>query len=170
MKKTLLISAAFLAALTASALMMSFFHGYDDLKEHSSDILIVRCTTNMPPPYTDNRTLTDDVNTFSLEVIAVIKGTKFSGSIPLNSTHWLNQGDNYLIFGNCENGLCEAVEDFRVIPLGRELYAGTITNAIAGKSPDEQLQILFRRAIDNLNRQMKKEQEEKERLEGFIRK
>jgi hypothetical protein len=36
--------------------------------------------------------------------------------------------------------------------------------------PDEQLQILFKRAVNNLNWQMKKEQEEKQRLEEALAK
>jgi hypothetical protein len=167
MKTSWIILATILAS-TALAVMMMHFPGYDWLNEHSSDILVVRCITN--PPTLLHSSLTDpQINIFSIEVITVIKGTNFSGFVSLVSAQWLNQGDNYLIFGDSEKGAFRAFEDFRVIPLGRELWTGVLTNAIAGKSPDERLQILFKRAIDNLDRQIKKEQEEKQRLEGAIR-
>lgn len=75
-----------------------------------------------------------------------------------------------MIFGDFQNGAYQAVEDFRVIPLGREFWPGAISNAIAGKSPDEQLQILFKRSLDNLNRQMKLDAEARQRLETFLKK
>lgn len=125
---------------------------------------------NPPPPDPRIHTITSDINTFSIEILTALKGTNCSGSVRLDSEQWLNQEEDYLIFGNCEKGTYRAIEDFRVVPLGRELYAGQLTNAIAGKSLDEQLQILFKRALDHLDRQIKKEQEEKQRLETAIRK
>ncbi|MGA2240978.1 MAG: hypothetical protein ABSH11_02930 [Verrucomicrobiota bacterium] len=169
MKTATLVLTGLLITLTALAAMEMIFPGYDRLKEISPDIIIARCT-NTPSPLPPNRTITSDANTFSIEIVAAIKGTNRSGSVLLNSGHWLHRGDNYLIFGDCENGVCQALADYRVIPLGRELLAGSITNAIASKPLDEQIQILFKRRLDNLNRQMKKEQEEKERLEETIKK
>jgi hypothetical protein len=42
---------------------------------------------------------------------------------------------------------------------------GEFTNSLAGKSQDEQIQILFKRALDNIDRKMKEDQEDKRRLE-----
>jgi hypothetical protein len=170
MKKTLTVSLAMLVACAAMAYLKNIFSSYDWLNEHSPDIIVVRCTANPPPPDPRIHTITSDINTYSTEVFAPLKGTNVSGSFRLESEQWLNQQEDYLVFGKCENGTCRAIEDFRVVPLGRELYVGQLTNAIAGKSPDEQLQILFKRAIDHLGRQIKKEQEEKQRLETAIRK
>lgn len=167
--KTLLIVLAILAmTFTASAILTLVFSNYEDLENRSSDIIVARCITN--PPTRIHLGYDPDINNFSIKTIAVLKGTNFSGSIPLVTEQWLNQGDDYLIFGNPRNGTCRAIEDFRVIPLGREFYAGQITNALAGKSPDQEMKILFKRAIEHLDRQMKKEQQEKERLEEDLQK
>lgn len=149
--------------------MLNSFSSYDYLKDHSSDIVVARCITN-PPTLFNSSPSDPQINTFSIAIVAVIKGTNFFGSASLITEQWLNQGDSYLIYGQSVNGVCQAYQDFRVIPLGRELYIGQITNAIAGKLPDQQLQILFKRAVNNLNWQMKKEQEEKQRLEEVLAK
>jgi hypothetical protein len=169
MKKTALTLTIFTTTFIAGAILLGVFSSYDRLEEKSPNIVVARCITN--PPTLLNSSFTDpQINTFTVEILAVVKGTNVSRYITLITEQWLNRGDDYLIYGHCENGACKAIENFRVIPLGRELWAGTVTNAIAGKSPDEQLQTLFKRAIDHLGRQIKKEQEEKQRLETAIRK
>jgi hypothetical protein len=170
MKRILIVSMAMLVACAALAYLKNIFSSYDWLNEHSPDIVVVRCTANPPPPDPRIHTITSDINTYSIEVFSALKGTNVSGSFRLDSERWLNQQEDYLVFGKCDNGTYRAIEDFRVVPLGRELYVGQLTNAIAGKSPDEQLQTLFKRAVDHLSRQIKKEQEEKQRLEEAIRK
>jgi hypothetical protein len=56
-----------------------------------------------------------------------------------------------------------------ILSSGQSHCVGRATDAIAGKSPDEQLQILFELAIDRLDRQIKKDQKTKQRLETAIR-
>ena len=64
------------------------------------------------------------------------------------------------------DGRYYAVEKYRVIPLGAYLPPDLLT----GKTLDENIQILFQRRLDNLNREMKEEQEEKQRLEEGLKK
>ncbi len=165
--KKLFASAIFLAVFTATAVLTTLFPGYDELKNRSSDIVVARCITN--PPTLLHFGADADINTFSIEIVTAIKGTNFAGIVPLVSEQWLTQGDDYLIFGDCENGTCRAIEDFRVVPLGCPLGEGAITNSITGKSLDEEIQTLFKRAINNLDRQIKKDQEEKQRLEEGLK-
>ncbi len=163
MKTWITLSIALLA-LSGLAYLVSPFPGYDELEDRSPDIIIVRCTTNAPPPFPRNKTI-NDIDTLAAEIVTTLKGTNSPGPITLNSLHWLNQGDDYLVIGNCADGVCEAIEDYRVIPLGRELWAGDITNAIANKPMNEQLQILFKRSINHLNQEIQRDQQEKQRLE-----
>jgi hypothetical protein len=168
MKRTFIVSVLLSVPFTMFAIMLRNFPGYDWLREHSSDVVLAHCVSN--PPTSLHYGSEPDLNTFSLETIAVLKGTNFLKSFSLVTMQWLNQGDDYLIFGNLENGACRAIEKYRVIPEGRELGLGILTNSIARKSPDEQLQVLYERAIFSLDRQIKEEQEAKARLETAIKK
>ena len=151
------------------AIILMNFPGYDRLRELSTDIVLAHCVSN-PPTLLHYSPTDPDINTFSLETIAVLKGTNFSKSFSLVTMQWLNRGDDYLIFGNIENGACRAIEKYRVIPEGRELGLGVLTNSIARKSPDEQLQVLYERAIFRLNRQIEDDQQSKQQLETAIKK
>lgn len=168
MKNYLAILILLIVASTASAVLLSEFAGYDWLEQHSPDIFVARCVTNPPTLLPSNSE--SIVNAFSIQVVSSIKGTNRYVTAPLSSMHWLNVGDNYLIYGRFEDGICYATEEFRVIPLGRELWAGTFTNLIAGKPLPEQLQILLKRALENVNRNMNREREEKQRLEEGVMK
>jgi hypothetical protein len=169
MKTKLTVSLVGLMAFSAFGVLLNLFTDYDFVREHSSDIIVVRCITN---PLTQfNSSPTDpDINAFPVAILANIRGTNFSGSASLISKHWLNVNDYYLIFGQRVNDKCQALEDFRVIPLGRDVNsAGEITNSIAGKPEDEQLQILFKRGLDHASRQIQEQQDEKQRLEGAVK-
>jgi uncharacterized protein YlxW (UPF0749 family) len=58
------------------------------------------------------------------------------------------------------------MESYRVVPLGLNFT----TNMIRGKNLDEKTQSLLQRRLNDLNRQMQSEQEEKQRLEEEIKK
>ena len=79
------------------------------------------------------------------------------------TTNSIWNGESYLVIGSHETGretgVYEALEEYRIIPLGSDFS----TNSIAGKPLDEQLQILFRRALE-----VTKDPAEKVRLEAGI--
>jgi hypothetical protein len=167
-KKTAFISSTLLAAFTASALLLGVFENYDFVEEHSSDIFVASCITN-PPTVFGSGTRTDDLNVYNVEITASIKGTNHLGLASLKTLHWLNAGDSYLVFAQFRDGEYKAFEDFRVIPLGREFFSvGEITNSIAGKPENEQLQILFRRADDHLRREIERDEKQKQQLQTAI--
>jgi len=148
--------------------MLTPFPGYDFVEKHSPEIFVAACVSNPPTLFHPG---TDRVNTYPIEIVASIKGTNQPGHAVLQSLHWLNIGDSYLIFGHARNEAYVAFEEYRVVPLGRPLFlAGEITNSIAGKPEDEQLQILFKRALDHASSQIKELQDEKQQLEGAVRK
>jgi hypothetical protein len=140
------------------------FSGWDNVKKHSPDIIIARCvkTVDDPSPSKHFRSVI-----FSdIEVLSSLKGRTNLGPARLGSLTWPRQGEKYLIFSLYTDGQYYAVEKYRVVPLGTYLPPDLLT----GKTLDENIQILFQWRLDNLNRQMKEEQEEKQRLEEELKK
>jgi hypothetical protein len=155
---TIIIS---LLVVSVTARMVGLFPGWDQLADQSSNIVIAHC--GKPFQRTagviiENGPLSDS----EVEVISVLKGaTNQPSPARLWTDHELFQGENYLVFGYYDSGIYQAYEEFRIVPLGGNFS----TNLIAGKPLNEQIQILLKRRLDNLNRQMKQEQVEKQRLE-----
>jgi len=169
MKKIIMLATLLATISVAMAIIITPFQGWDWLEEKSSDIVIARCSETPLQIYGGGL-----VNAH-IEVTDVLKGTNSLKSAFLVSQFQPSQGEDYLIFGNCSGQTYEAVEKYRVIPLGLNLMgvpmnSYIITNLIAGKPLDEQIQILLKRRLDNLNRQMQEEQEEKQRLEEGLKK
>jgi hypothetical protein len=165
MKSKLLISLIFLICIAAAARMVSVFSSWDSVEWTSKDILVVVCgkpvEVNMPP----NSIVTGGPKSDSeVQVISVLKGTNGLGSARLKTDHDLHQGEHYLVFGNFDGRVCTSLEEYKVIPIGK-LFS---TNSIAGKSLEEQLKILFRHAVFELNREIEQDQAQKAELEILI--
>ncbi|MGH7952940.1 MAG: hypothetical protein ACREFE_13635 [Limisphaerales bacterium] len=153
----LLISISVIARITAP------FPGWDRLEKKSPDIIIANCgkpTLSTPGVLVANAPASDS----SIEILAVLKGTNNIHFARLLTDHDLREGENYLIFGYYDDGMYQAYDEYKVIPLGAKFS----TNWISGKTLDAQIQILFQRAVDNLNLEIQKHQEEKQRLETGI--
>jgi hypothetical protein len=161
-RNTVLILASFLA-VTALARLMAPFSSWDRVKESSSSIVIVKCGDPIPPApgvIVMNATKSDS----AICVRCVLKGTGSLGPARLLTDYDLRNGENYLVFGYLNGTNFIAFEDYRVIPLGINFS----TNLIDGKPLNEQIEVLFKRRLELLNRQMAKEQEEKRRLELVV--
>jgi len=102
---------------------------------------------------------------FNVSVLSVLKGTNGVRHASLQTDHELRPRQAYLVFASYNNGIYKAYEEFKVVPLGITFKQ----EMIAGKPLHEQLQILFRLAVDNLNSEIAKKQAEKERLEVALR-
>jgi hypothetical protein len=167
------IVTSLLIVTSAFAAIEISFPGWDWLEEKSPDIAIVNCGKPTPnPAYPYGGVINGTMSDSEIRVIFVLKGTNGISSVRLQTDHELRQGEDYLVFGNCDNGIYDATEEFRVVPLGVK-YAwelNSLTNSIASKSLDKQIQILFQRSIDNLNHEIQKDQEEKARLEEGLKK
>jgi hypothetical protein len=166
MKSTnkLVIAILFLTAANVFSRMLNDFSGWSQLLADSSDIAIVHCeqsTLALHLSTVDGATKSD----CAITVLLPLKGTNICNSTRLWTDHKLQQGEKYLVFGHCDSGIYQAFEEYRVVPLGTDFS----TNLITGKLLDEQLQILFKRRLDTLNRQIKEEQDEKQRFEEGIR-
>lgn len=149
-----------MAALTAMARLVIPFESWNQVEEQSPSIIVANCGERTRAPQgiiTINSTKSDS----AIQIIYVLKGTNSIGSARLLTDHSLQDGEKYLVFARCDGSIYHAYEEYRVIPLGSSFH----TNLIAGKSLNEQLHILFKRRLDILNRQMKEDQAEKQRLE-----
>lgn len=164
MKTKIIVPAMLLSALGALARIINAFSGWDQLEESSPYIIIARCEQSTAPlhvTFTENAPKSDS----AINILFVLKGTNDVTSARLQTDHDLRQGENYLVFGYDNSGIYQAYEEYRVIPLGADFS----TNSITGKPLDEQLQILFKRRIDNLNREIQNDEAEKQRLEEGIK-
>lgn len=167
------IAIILLTVTSAFAAVEISFPGWNWLGEKSPYIAIVGCgkpTPNPAHPYGGviNGTMSDS----EVHIIFVLKGTNNISSGRLQTDHELRQGEDYLVFGNCDKGICNAAEEFRVIPLGIR-YAWelkSLTNSIVGKPLDDQVQILFQRAVSHLNREIQRDKQDKQRLEEGLKK
>jgi hypothetical protein len=168
MKRFALIATLLVAAGTAWALLMGRFTSWTDLIEQSPDIIIARCVAThdglKPGP-----TKSDYVNAFfsDIEVISVLKGTNRPGPSHLTSPDRPFRGELFLLFANYASNQddteYEAVEDYRVIPI----VAGPnrwLTNQLAGKSLNEQVQMIINWRLSELNHEMERDNEEMARL------
>ena len=152
------------AVSTATAVFNLPFTSWDDLTRKSPDIIIARCAT------TTNPTLTGDGMIWSdIEVLAVLKGDTKPGAARMVSQYWPYQEERFLMFANYQSNqiyrACRATETYRIVPLGRYF----LTNELAGKSLDEQIQLVLRRRLEDVNRELEKDAEEKSRLEKGLK-
>lgn len=168
--KAKIILLALLIPLGALAFVTVQFPGWDALTENSSDIIVARCV-NVQDPYNsrdkdghliDFRALVSA----DFEIVSVLKGTKNSGIVRMSSQYWPQQGCNYLLFKTFSDGAYYGLESYRVVPLGVPF----ITNSIAGKPLNDQLQILFKRARRKLEGEIQNDQEQISRLDEAIQK
>lgn len=171
MKKYILIIVFLVTTGTAFAIFSSKFRNWQHLTEYSPDIVIARCV--LTPDFIPSGTVpnqivvtVDGVIESDIEAIMVLKGDTKPGLSHLASWYSPRQGEYYLIFASRNNKGYQAIENYRVVPLGLNFN----TNSLSGKSLNEQLQFLFKLRLDDLNQQMKEEQEEKQRLEEGIKK
>ncbi len=165
--KTKLIAILIISTATiAIAIMTTPFQGWDWTVNESKDIIIARCSE------TPQQTVHDKLVKVQIKVTAILKGTNSLGPAFLYTEFPLRQNEDYLLLADLDFGSYYAVETYRVIPLGLSLddmpTESFDTVSIAGKPLDEQLQILYKRSIGVLDRQIKEDQEKKALLEQAI--
>src|SRR5436190_15897874 len=147
------------AVSTAMAVIVLPFTSWEDLTKKSPDIIIARCTT------TPNPTVLGDGMVWSeIEVQSVLKGDTKPGSAQMVSQYWPRQGERFLMFAVYQSNQLyrayNATEAYRVVPLASNFA----TSELAGKSLDEQIQLVLRRRLVDVNRELEKDAEEKSRL------
>ncbi len=104
----------------------------------------------------------DGVIQSDIEVVSVLKGDTKPGVSRLVSTYFLpQQGHYYLIFGHYFRRHYQAMEDFRVVPIGLRFEP----EMIAGQAFEQQINTLLRRGLNEANQQLEQGQKEKALLE-----
>ncbi len=154
-----------LAAVGAFAGPVLPFTNWDQISKKSPDIIIARCTKTAPDgPIADGMIWTD------IEVLSVLKGDTKPGAARMVSQYAPRQGERFVMFSTYQSNdlyrAYNATETYRVVPLGSDFPA----NELSGKALDEQLQIVLRHRLDQVNRLLKEGAEEKKRLEEGIKK
>src|ERR1700744_1445845 len=118
MKRMFVLLTIFLMALGVAARVGGRFHGWGDLADNSPYIAVARCGNPTvpnsfvqisPPAKFDSE----------VQIVLVLKGTNVVKPTRLLSDHDLYPGKNYLVFGYCNDGVYQAYEDYRVVPLGQ---------------------------------------------------
>jgi hypothetical protein len=161
MKIKIILLLILLIACSIYARILETFDSWDKIIRDSPSILVVRCGKPTPPYPIINGPRSDS----GIDVQYRLKGTNDASRLWTDRDS-LHQGENYLVFGYINNEICVALGEFKVVPLGSEFS----TNWIAGKSLDEQIQELFKRALDHLDREIKQDQDQKAQLESGIKK
>jgi hypothetical protein len=165
MKIKLIVLIVLLITTNIIARVIIPFDSWNQLQDASPYIIIAKCGKPILLPA--NVMMVGATKSDSeILIISVLKGTTNAGLTHLQTDHELKPGENYLIFGYYNGGIYRANEEYRVIPLGVNFSI----SLIVGKTLDEQVQILLQRRLDNLNQQMKDEEEEKQRLEEGVKK
>ena len=144
------------------------FRGWDNLIQHTPDIIIAQCTQ------TPDQKILMGGGPMDINIVYILKSStnrvvlepaKLGAAQLQLSQVILRQGEYYLFFSIFHDGYYSATEPYRTIPLG--LYFDT--NTIFGRPLNDQLQILFKRRTFDLNREIKADQEEEERLEEGLK-
>jgi len=122
-----------------------------------------RMTIEIENGRTIMRTMHNGMIGSDMEILMVLKGTTNSGTARVHSLYWPRQGEHYLVFANYndETKVYGATDQYRVVPLGM----GFPTNDLFGRELDEQIRYTLEWRLNNLNRDLEKMLEEKNRLE-----
>jgi hypothetical protein len=160
--KIIIVFACIVVAANVWGLKLLSFPGWDRVREKSTDIIVAQC---LKVPNNPGSSIDDLLDT-DIQIDSVLKGSTNLAAVRLRTTSWLRPGEYYLIFAISMDRVYNAFEKYRVIPLGSYIPP----DLLIGKAPDEQIQILFQRRLDDLHRQMTEEEQEKQRLEEGIKK
>lgn len=159
----------FITATSASALLLAPFTSWDDLVERSPDIIIARCIATedlLEPPPTS---IYPNVFNSDIQVISVLKGNSMPGMSHLVSTYFPYRGEYFAAFATYStvrtNSVYVATEEYRIVPLIHFHGAGEF----AGKTLNQQIQLILKERLIYLNDELAKGNEEKKRLEEGLK-
>jgi|SRR5581483_2866095 len=165
MKTKLTASILVFVVAGAVARLSSPFQGWDRLERDSACIVIVDPQDPVPPT-PGIESVNGPRYDFKVIVLSTIKGTNNVPVSRLQTNHELRHGQGYLVFASCHDGVFDAYEEYKVVPLG----VSYTPDMIAGKPLAEQIQILLKLSAASLDGEIAKKQEEKKRIESGIKK
>ena len=159
-KLKLTILALLAVCATASAVLIFPFTSWDDLTQHSPDIVIARCTATPNP-----QMIGDGMIGAEIEVITVLKGDTKPGPAKMVSQYWPHQGEQFLMFStyqiNEHYRAYNATETYRVIPMDRYFESSKLND----KPLPEQVRLILSHRLEAVRKELERATEEKKRLE-----
>jgi hypothetical protein len=168
-KATLLALVLLTTAATAVAILSYPFSNWSSVKTRSPDTVIARCTkTPSALEVQGNKVVIGNPHGLwdsDIDILYVLKGRTNLGPARLTSFYKPRQGEDYLVFSIYDGRHYNAVEAYRIVPLG----SSAPTNLLSGRSFDEQIRVLLQYRLEMLSREMEQAQEEKNRLEEGLR-
>lgn len=153
------------------AYLVQPFPGWPGVEQNSTGIVIARSTATTPEfqyiSTAKGKALLDlhGLIDSSIQVVQVLRGNTNSTPEHVLSESRLRQGELYLLFSIDQPDHYQAIESYRVVPLGRYFP----TNELANKTLDDQIQIMFKWSVDHLNKEIAEDQERKQRLEEGLK-
>lgn len=171
-RKLMCIMILLAAAISSLGYVTIEFPGWAELTRMSPYVVIVRCKVSPEPTRLINGITTDNpfrggrMGGITLSDIEMVSNLKGVGADQRALTLWSEyrpcQGDQYLLFATELRGTnLFALDYYRVVPLGHSFD----TNLLAGKDLNDQVKLMLQYRLNNLNQELKKDQEEKKRLE-----
>ena len=94
-----------------------------------------------------------------VEVLSVLKGTNHPTVARLLTDHELQPRQGYLVFGNFDNGIYNAWEDYDVVPLGTKIRLDSLKD----KTLDQQLKLLFQIGVEHMDQKIAADNAERDR-------
>jgi hypothetical protein len=174
MKKHISIILLLAVTWTAFGLYINYFKSWSNLIDGSPDIVIARCTAtpDFTPPGVKPK-MVDIVGggwLSDIEVISVLKGKTKPSLSHLISFYKPHQGELFVAFANYTmsgtNSLYSANEGYQVIPLNSDFRISDLN----GKTLDEQIQLILKSRLKDLDDEITRDNEEKQRLESGLKK
>ena len=162
MKKTCILYLLFITSVFA--IPVSPFTSWANLVSSAPDIVVAKCIPTEVKTGTNDFPAFSNLNINSIEVVLILKGHTKPAASKLHTLGKAYLGQYYLICGECKGDFYQAVEDYRIVPLGDDFNP----NDFHGTSA-EQIKSIFQWRIDKLNKEIAQAQEEKKRLEDGLK-
>lgn len=145
-------------------MLVGKFPGWKQVVDYSPDIFLARCTAAHDGLLPSPKSMVLNVDTSDIDVLMVLKGKTTPGSSHMTSLYSPYRGERFVAVGfyytNRNVGAYSVVEDYRIIPISQNFDA----NQLAGKSLDDQIQIILRDRINAVDDEMARDAAEKQRL------
>jgi len=122
--------------------------------------VVVQCGSPEPDKPTINGYYSDS----EIKIVSVLKGANNITSAELQTDYDLQSGRYYLVFGSLNGGTYTSYGPYAVIPLGHWFSA----DSIAGKTSDQQIQILLKRGLEIVSKELQHAQQQKQQLEAGL--
>jgi hypothetical protein len=166
-KPTKIIATLMLCALTSAGVVYRKFENWEQLIERASDIFVARClqTPERFKSHPDNvvEEMRDGLFNSDMEVVFPLKGATNAGTSKLLSRYRPSQGAYYLIFASARPSAFQAVEEYRVVPLGLDFAS----NSVPATNLTLQIRHLLALRMQEIDREMHAAAIERERLRNF---